>query len=41
MHKKEVVRVSIQSDKIEVDWLDPKWAEWEAIQDSLELKPLI
>ena len=40
-HKKEVVRVSIQSDKFKVDWLDPKWAEWEAIQDSVELKALI
>ena len=38
---KEVVQVKVQPDKLHIEWLDPKWAVWKELHESVEIKTLI
>ena len=35
---KIVARVTVQSDKLAVEWLDPEWKDWKELNDSNEFK---
>ena len=33
--------MKVQPDKLHIEWLDPKWAEWKELHESVEIKTLI